>query len=268
MATLVQVGTGASYLFGKPRRRKTASERRDQHDRAEGRRVLHLLRCLEGISSHRGSDHGAMGNAVLKALQAEGKSAQALGEARRDGGTVAASGGHSVAPEEAGLPEHVGHAIEIDSGFDSGLPLTRGAAEVTALTATGIVEAAVGDEGSKGAGPIGVALSSGVLVVLRRLRSQPGGVQAVADVTAWVAAPPLFRFGARLGGRFGGVGAPRRQLGGRCVEAPEVGVGARRQDRGEGVHRLGRVSGQECLSGGPPPLPLPLPPPPCGLRLR
>eukprot|EP00929_Paragymnodinium_shiwhaense_P054628 TRINITY_DN27395_c0_g1_i1.p2 TRINITY_DN27395_c0_g1~~TRINITY_DN27395_c0_g1_i1.p2 ORF type:complete len:313 (+),score=91.93 TRINITY_DN27395_c0_g1_i1:116-1054(+) len=56
----------------RPRRKKTAAERRAQALRSEGRRLLHLVRSLDAIQEHRGNALGATGEALLKALRQKG----------------------------------------------------------------------------------------------------------------------------------------------------------------------------------------------------
>eukprot|EP00929_Paragymnodinium_shiwhaense_P084939 TRINITY_DN45450_c1_g1_i1.p1 TRINITY_DN45450_c1_g1~~TRINITY_DN45450_c1_g1_i1.p1 ORF type:complete len:280 (-),score=19.28 TRINITY_DN45450_c1_g1_i1:187-942(-) len=53
----------------RPRRKKTAAERREQYARADGRRLIHCLRALRSLASHRGCSLGASGAAFLAALE-------------------------------------------------------------------------------------------------------------------------------------------------------------------------------------------------------
>jgi hypothetical protein len=55
----------ASLLHVATRRRKTASERRAQHLRAEGRVALRLTKALMSIESHRGNHLGVIGKVLL-----------------------------------------------------------------------------------------------------------------------------------------------------------------------------------------------------------
>ena len=89
MAAWLHGGFGTSAL---PRRRKSARERREQSDRAEGRRFLHLLRSLENIHRHRGSCLGTVGAAVLHALETAREQAGHQGGRRDDGKCKEASG--------------------------------------------------------------------------------------------------------------------------------------------------------------------------------
>ena len=126
MAAWLHGGFGTSAL---PRRRKSARERREQSDRAEGRRFLHLLRSLENIHQHRGSCLGTVGAAVLHALETarerrgDGKCKEASGEVGTRGGAGQANveelppvgAGPGIGPLGAGDVGDADFLVEADS---------------------------------------------------------------------------------------------------------------------------------------------------------
>ena len=72
VASQLPPGTGPSW----PRRRKTASERRQQATRSEARRLLWACKALASVQTHRGGGLGSFGIAFLHALQGQASRAQ------------------------------------------------------------------------------------------------------------------------------------------------------------------------------------------------
>ena len=95
-------------------------------------------------------------------------------------------------PVDIGPSESVGHVMEVDCLLDNGQQLARGGTEVVNEANTvGAVDTVMAE--TLGGVALCEAYGAGVLSVLRRLCLEPGGEQAVWDVTAWVAARRALR---------------------------------------------------------------------------